>query len=170
MLTVVLQDCVAQGWCRVHADNLYIMGHTVKETVSNWKIVLETLQKNNLKISPKKTFCFPAKLDLLGWSKEGKFLVPDIHRQNCLLNASKPTTVKELRSFLGSYRTFYRCKQGISFILGNLEKMTVDKPSSQKLIWTEDLVKEFEKAKEQAKSLDKIYLPKKDDQLVLTSD
>ena len=170
MLTCVLQDCVADGWCRIHADNLYIMGHSMMETVSNWRKVLEILQKNNLKLSPKKTSCFPLKLDLLGWTKEGKFLVPDVHRQNCLLHASKPNTVKELRSFLGSFRTFYRCKENISFILSNLEKMVADKPSSQKLTWTEQLTEEFHRAREQAKSLDKIYLPKKDDQLVLTSD
>ena len=170
MLSCVLKDCVAQGWCRVHADNLYIMGHTMEQTVANWKQVLDLLQMNNLKLSPKKTSCFPSKLDLLGWTKEGKFLVPDVHRQNCLEKADRPTTVKEHRSFLGSYRTFYRCKEGIAFLLGNLEKMTSDKPSSQKLEWSPPLIEDFLKARKEIKTLDKVYLPKKEDQLVLTSD
>ena len=128
MLTCVLQDFIAEGCCRIHADNLYILGHSLQETVEHWKNVLDTLQKNNLKLSPKKTYCFPSRLDLLGWTKQGKFLIPDIHRQNCLLTASRPNTVKELRSFLGSYRTFYRCKKDISFILRDLEQLTSDKP------------------------------------------
>ena len=170
MLSCVLQDCVSQGWCRVHADNLYILAHTMEEAIDHWQQVLDLMKKNNLKLSAKKTFCFSSKMDLLGWSKEGKFLIPDEHRQNCLEKADRPETVKELRSFLGSYRTFYRCKDGISFILGNLEKMTSDKKSSQKLEWSEFLNKEFVNARTKIKDLDTIYLPKPDDQLVLTSD
>ena len=75
-----------------------------------------------------------------------------------------------MRSFLGSYRTFYRCKKERAFILGNLEKMTADKPSSQKLVWTTSLIDEFEKAKFAVRDLDTIYLPKVDDQLIITSD
>ena len=78
--------------------------------------------------------------------------------------------MKELRSFLGSYRTFYRCKKDISFILRNLEQLTSNKPSSQKLPWTDELIQNFERAKQEIVKLDKIYLPKADDQLVLTSD
>ena len=170
MLSCVLQDCVAQGWCRVHADNLYVMAHSAAEAVEHWKQVLDLLLKCNLKLSAKKTFCFPATLDLLGWSKQGKFLVPDVHRQNVLITAELPLTVKDLRSFLGTYRTFYRCKEGISFILSDLEELVSGKPSSQKVEWTEVLEKKFENAKTEAKKLDKIYLPKPTDQLVLTSD
>ena len=170
MLTCVLHSCVQAGWCRIHADNLYVMGHSLEQTVKNWQQVLDILKMNNLKLSPKKTFCFPEKLDLLGWTKEGKYLVPDEHRQNCLEKAKKPSTVKELRSFLGSYRTFYRCKKDISFLLSKLESMVADKPSSQKLVWTPDLDQEFIRAQKEIKSLDSIYLPKPNDQLVLTSD
>ena len=170
MLSCVLQDGISQGWCRVHADNLYVMGHTVEETVENWQKVLDSLMQCNLKLSPKKTSCFPAKLDLLGWTKEGKFLVPDVHRQNCLEEADLPSTVKELRSYLGSYRTFYRCKEGISLILGDMEELVAGKPSTQKVSWTENLIKTFENSKKEVKKLDRIYLPKPNDQLVLTSD
>ena len=102
MLSCVLQDCVSQGWCRVHADNLYILAHTMEEAIDHWQQVLDLMKKNNLKLSAKKTFCFSSKMDLLGWSKEGKFIIPDEHRQNCLEKADRPETVKELRSFLGS--------------------------------------------------------------------
>ena len=131
---------------------------------------MDTLQLNNLKLSPRKTYCFPTKLDLLGWTKVGKLLVPDEHRQNTLIHAPLPETVKDLRSFLGSYRTFFRCKKNISFILGDLEKLVSNNPSSQKIPWTPDLVEKFNTSKLEAKSLDKVYLPNPKDQLVLTSD
>ena len=120
----------------VLADNIYVMGHTMEETVKHWKLVLHLLSANNLKLSPKKTACFPEKLDLLGWTKEGKLLVPDNHRQNVIANAPLPDTVKNLRSYLGAYRTFFRCKKDMSNILRDLEELQSNKKSSKKLNWT----------------------------------
>ena len=120
MLSVVLQDCIMSGWCRLLADNVYVLGHSYKETVARWQIVLQLLAANNLKLTPSKIACFPPKLDLLGWTKEGKMLVPDPHRQNRLAQSPLPNTVEQLRSYLGGYRTFYRCKADMSMILREL--------------------------------------------------
>ena len=93
MVKVVLLKGVKAGNVQVHAHNNYVMGHSYAETVDRWQEVLEQLEINNLKLSPKKTACFPDKLDLLGWTKEGKFLIPDPHRQNTLLTTAKPNTI-----------------------------------------------------------------------------
>ena len=170
MLSVVLQDCIMSGWCRILADNVYVMGHSHKETVDRWQIVLKLMAANNLKLSPHKTACFPEKLDLLGWTKQGKVLVPDPHRQNRLAVATLPATVEQLRSYLGGYRTFYRCKENMSMILRDLELFVAGKKSSEKLEWTEQLKEKFEESKTKIKDLDELYLPKPDDQLVVTSD
>ena len=170
MLSVVLQDCIMSGWCRLLADNVYVLGHSYKETVARWQLVLQLLAANNLKLSPSKTACFPPKLDLLGWTKEGKMLVPDPHRQNRLAQSPLPNTVEQLRSYLGGYRTFYRCKADMSMILRELELFVASKKSSEKLEWTEELMEKFEHSKAKIKDLDSLYLPKPDDQLVITSD
>ena len=170
MVSVILQDCILSGWCRVIADNIYVMGHSYSETVRHWQLVLELMSANNLKLSPKKTACFPKKLDLLGWTKEGKFLIPDAHRQNVISNASLPVNVKELRSFLGAYRTFFRCKKEMSWILKDLEEFQAGKKSTDKLVWNDFLKQKFEDSKLEIKKLDNLYLPKSEDQLVMTSD
>ena len=170
LVSVILQDCIMSGWCWVIADNLYVMGHNYEETVKHWKIVLDLLASNNIKLSPKKTACFPKKLDLLGWTKEGKFLVPDPHRQNAVANAPLPVTVKNLRSYLGAYRTFFRCKKDMSNILKELEELQAGKISSEKLKWSKDLIEKFEISKKRIAELDKLYLPKQEDQLIMTSD
>ena len=102
MVSVILSEHIAKGYCCVLADNVYVFGHSFRDTIDNWASVLDTLNINNLKLSPRKTFCFPESLELLGWIKKGKYLYPDPHRQNTLITASLPRTVKELRSFLGS--------------------------------------------------------------------
>ena len=170
LVSAILQDCVMSGWCQVLADNIYIMGHTMEQTVKHWQIVLQLLSANNIKLSPKKTSCFPEKLDLLGWTKQGKYLVPDTHRQNVLAKAPLPVTVHQLRSYLGGYRTFFRCKKEMAHILKDLEGFTALKKSTEKLQWTEDLKTKFEESKKKILQLEKLYLPKQDDQLVMTSD
>ena len=170
LVSAILQDCVMSGWCQVLADNIYIMGHSMEQTVKHWQVVLQLLSANNIKLSPKKTSCFPEKLDLLGWTKEGKYLVPDSHRQNVLAKAPLPVTVQQLRSYLGGYRTFFRCKSEMAQILKDLEGFAAAKRSSEKLAWTEDLKTTFEESKRKILKLEKLYLPKPDDQLVMTSD
>ena len=170
MVSCILEKFITEGWCRVHADNIYIMGDTMEETIQNWQKLLTVMLKNNLKLAPHKTFCFSKSMDLLGWVKTGRKLMPDPHRINTLIKAETPCTVKDLRSYLGSYRTFYKCKRNMSTILSQLEEFAANKPSSQKLEWTPSLLQEFEKAKQEASEMDDLYIPKSDDQLILTSD
>ena len=171
LVKVVLLEGVKAGHVKVHADNIYVMGRTYGETVSRWEEVLDNLERNNLKLSPKKTACFPNKLDLLGWTKEGKFLIPDPHRQNTLLTAAKPTNVKEMRSFLGTYHTFYKCQANQNTLLAPLTKtISNNPPGGQKIRWTPELEQVFRKAQEAASQLDKLYVPKPEDQLVMTQD
>ena len=55
-------------------------------------------------------------------------------------------------------------------ILKGLEEFQAGKKSSQKLVWTEHLKEQFENSKEEITDLDDLYLPKPDDQLVMTTD
>ena len=170
LLAVALQDCIMSGWCRILADNIYVLGHTYDETVKRWRIVLELISACNLKLSPKKTAAFPKRLDLLGWTKQGKSLIPDPHRQNRLAHTDLPKTTKDLRSYLGSYRTFYRCQKDMSSILKPLEEFAAGQKSSERLEWKPELIQKFEESKQEIKTLDNLYLPKPEDQLVITSD
>ena len=171
LIRCVLQDGVAQGWVVVHADNIYVVGRTMEETIDRWKTVLDKLMENNLKLSGKKTACFPASLDLLGWSKRGKFLIPDEHRQNCLSKANLPRTAHDLRSYIGGYRRFFKSQEGMSQILQDLEEIVAKtKTKHEQINWTDALKLKFVQSKEKIKTLDKLYIPQSTDQLVLTSD
>ena len=58
----------------------------------------------------------------------------------------------------------------MSSILKDLEELQAGKKSSDKVTWTEHLKQQFENSKKEILKLDKLYLPKADDQLVMTSD
>ena len=170
MVSDILSVFVAEGWCIIFHDNIYVIGPDVDTTICRWEHVLEKLAENNLKLSPEKTSCFPAELDLLGWIKKGSFLHPNPHRQNALLKSPLPSTTKQLRSYLGSYQTFYKCKPRIREILGPLQELVSNKPSSKKIEWTENLKAAFDKSKQELQLLDELYIPCPDDQLVSTFD
>ena len=57
--------------------------------------------------------------------------------------APLPANVKNLRSYLGAYRTFFRCKREMSFLLKDLEEFQAGKKSSDKLEWSEELKQKF---------------------------
>ena len=170
MLTVLLSEFVSKGWCIVFHDNLYVIGDEIDTTIERWKQVLETLNKNNLKLSEDKTFCFPDELELLGWIKQGRSLLPDPHRHNALKVTPRPETVKQLRSFLGAYRTFQKCKPKIHEILGDLQQIASNKKSSEKIEWTPELTSSFELSLKELDNLESLYLPSPDDQLIATFD
>ena len=48
----VLGDCIQEGIIARLADDLYCGGNTLDELLNNWKRVLESLQRCNLKLSP----------------------------------------------------------------------------------------------------------------------
>ena len=67
----VFKEGILYGDTRVQADNIYAMGHTMEEAVDAWEAILQAADNNNIKFSAAKILCFPNKMDLLGWIKEG---------------------------------------------------------------------------------------------------
>ena len=171
LVKVVLAKGIREGWCIVQADNIWVGGDTADEAILRWEETLEALERNNLKLKPKKTQCFPTSLDLLGWKKTGTHLIPDPHRQDTLVNAELPKTVTELRSYLGSYNTFHKCRDDLTELLSDLNKLcSTGMSKSAKIPWTDELIKKFRLSQQKAKDMEKLYIPQASDQLVLTQD
>ena len=171
MLQAVLKPGVMEGWTQVQHDNIYVLGNDYETQLENWTRTLQACRDNNIKLSPHKTQVFPDKLKLLGWTKQGKYLCPDEHRQNTLIQAELPKTVRDLRSFLGSYNTFYKAKANLSLLLHNLMQLTSNNNKSTAAIkWTDELRNKFYQAQKEAAVLDKLYIPTPDNQLVQTQD
>ena len=62
----VLGSCIQDGTVAKLADDLYCGGNTLDELLSNWKIVMDALQKSNLKSHSKTVIC-PRSTTILGW-------------------------------------------------------------------------------------------------------
>ena len=118
------------------SDDLYIGGSTPEEALSVWRKVLSALQKNGLKLSAKKTVCFPRKVVILGWLWVNGTIQASPHRISVLAAADLPKTILQLRSYIGSYKFLSKVMKSYSDILSPLEEIVASRQSSDKIIWS----------------------------------
>ena len=153
------------------ADGLYVLANTYSDLFENLKEVFDRARIANLTFKPSKIVICPVDTVVFGWRMKGNAWIPTQHTTNPIINASLPVTVKQLRSWIGSYKQLSSCIRNYSVPLSKLEKLTgSDKSSSMRIQWTEELKADFEHAKEKIKSLEYIYTPTPDDRIQTYSD
>ena len=169
----ILKQETQDGICVKIVDDCYVGGQTQLEAAINYARVIEKLSKANIKITPEKTFIFPKEADVLGWVwSEGGNLKASPHRKLALTNTKTDDikTAKDMRSWVGLFKTLHMVTPQISQILSPFETATSGKDSKETFTWTHDLEKEFRKAKESINNLVTLYLPAPEDQLILQTD
>ena len=90
----VLGNCIQDGIVAKLADDLYCGGNTLDELLSNWKRVLDALQKSNLKLSPSKIVICPRSTTILGWIWTQGVLSASPHRVAILAKCPPPDTFR----------------------------------------------------------------------------
>ena len=105
------------------ADGLYIVGDTLQDLHESFIEVLNRARKCGLTFKPKKIVVAPKDTVLFGWRKIGEGWRPIDHTISPLIRAEEPVTVKQLRSFLGSYKQLTECIPEYAILLSPLEKL-----------------------------------------------
>ena len=169
----ILQEELKAGKCAQLVDDVIVGGATKEETAANYMTILEKLHKANLKISAEKTHIFPESADILGWQwHQGGRLEPSPHRRNALTNMKQEDIkkVRDMRSWIGLYKTLRIATPHIASILDPLEQAVADRESSEDFTWTHELEMRFREAKSAVKTMHTLYLPSPEDQLCLDPD
>ena len=169
----ILKEELQEGICQIIVDDLYIGGLTQEEAALNYSKILEKLHNANLKITPEKTHIFPDTVDVLGWVwMRGGYLKPSPHRTSALLNTKIENIKKEkdMRSWLGLYKTLHIVTPNISTLLAPFETAVAGKESNEQFEWTHTLDQAFREAKNAIGSMKTLYLPSPNDQLLLVPD
>jgi hypothetical protein len=166
----VLGDCLQEGFVAKLADDLYCGGNSPEELIHNWTKVLQALQKCNLKVSPSKTVICPQSTTILGWVWKDGQISASPHKVAVLSTCPPPSTVRDLRAFIGAYKMLARVLPGCAKLISILEDATSGKESRDKLLWTDSLLSEFKSAQIALSSHKSITLPKADDQLWIVTD
>ena len=110
---------------------------------------------------------------MLGWIwEEGGFLKASPHRQLGITNTqtSDIKTIKDLRSWIGLFKTLHIVTPKIAEILAPFETETAGKDSKDSVFWTHELERMFRKAKSHVNKQVRLYLPSPDEQLIMETD
>lgn len=166
----VLGDLIQSGCVTKIADNLFVGGNNLEELYQNWENVLSTLDRCNLRLSPSQTVINPKSTTILGWIWSQGTLSASQHRIAPLVHCDLPTTVKQLRSFIGAYQVLSRVIPRCAKFLAPLEAITAGKSSADKLSWAEHEISAFNIAKDALSTSKSIVIPKSSDQLWIVTD
>ena len=142
--------------------DVYIGGKSPEDTVNNYEHILQKFQAANTKISAGKTKVFLTSVDVLGWQwKQGGFLSPSPHRVNALQNAKYEDikTVKDLRSYLGLYKTLLPASKNLALLLDPFDQAVADHDSKEIIDWNRTLISSFLQATQAVNDLQTLYLP-----------
>ena len=106
----LLESCLGElhlNWCIIYLDDIIVFSRTPEEHVHRLKAVIGKLRAAGLKLKPTKCDLFKQQINYLGHvvSKEGVSTDPD--KIAAVTEWPQPTTVTEVRSFLG-FVSYYR--------------------------------------------------------------
>ncbi|SGY11864.1 BQ5605_C011g06299 [Microbotryum silenes-dioicae] len=87
--------------CFVYLDDITIFADTLEEHERRVRLVLDALRRANLYVSPKKTELFAAECFFLGHQITRKGIKVDPDKVQRIQQWPRPTTVRQLRGFLG---------------------------------------------------------------------
>ena len=169
-LTRMFGDMQRDGKLCRQADALIVGGQDIFPLFSNLRTVFQRLRASNMTIKPSKLEICPAKTTLFGWEYKDQSWMPGPHKINPLVIAEPPTTVKQMRSWLGASKQLSAGLKDYAVVFQPLEALTGGRGSAEKIVWTEDLQSKFMKAKQFLKTMEKIHYPVPDDQIFTYSD
>ena len=122
----LMEFCLGElhlNWCIIYLDDIIVFSRTPEEHVHRLKAVFEKLRAAGLKLKPSKCEFFKQEIKYLGHvvSKEGVSTDPD--KIKSVTEWPQPTTLTEVRSFLGFVSYYRRFIPNFSTIAKPLNKL-----------------------------------------------
>lgn len=166
--------------CYVYIDDIIVFGETLEEQLSNLKIILETLRNANFKIQLDKSEWLKPEVEFLGFIVSRNGLKPNPKKIESIQNYPEPSSLKELRAFLGLsgyYRRFVKnyskiAKPLTKFLKGENGHRQISKNESKnfKILLDYEGKKAFKLLKEILSSEDVLAFPDFSKPFLLTTD
>ena len=151
----------------IYLDDILIWGRTVKETLGRLGKFLDKLKAANLKLKPNKCFLFQKSVQFLGHIVSDKGVSCDPSKVDSVRSWKVPSTVKELKSFLGLCNYYKKFIANYSTIAKPLTELTSTKVEFK---WDENCQHSFDKLKELLVSAPILGYPKDDGLFILDTD
>ena len=152
----------------VYLDDILIASPNKKQHLEDLRTVFSILEQNGLTVNRKKCVFGKSQLDFLGHFVDADGIRPQIEKVEAILATKPPTTVKELRRFLGAINYYRRFVKAAAAHLFHL--FCALKANPKKLDWSPDMQASFEKIKEVLAQRTMLHHPDASLPLALTTD
>jgi len=166
-----LMDVVMSGLhlevCLVYLDDIILFSSTVDEHLERLVRVLNRLRSAGLKLKPEKCSLFQKSVSFLGHIVSEHGIATDPAKTEAVANWPTPTTVKEVRSFLGLAGYYRRFVKNFAQIAGPLNALT---RKGQAFTWTPEAQASFEGLKILLTSPPILAMPNDSDDIILDTD
>ncbi|GFQ96713.1 hypothetical protein TNCT_157351 [Trichonephila clavata] len=138
-------------YCFVYIDDIIIASLNLDEHISHLKEIFQRLTENGLVLDISKCIFAKPEVDFLGHHVSASGIRPTTERIQAILDFNRPSTVKQLRRFLGMLNFYLRFLPNAAkhqtklndFLVGIKEK------KNKSIDWDEDSIKAFKYCKEQ---------------------
>ena len=121
----------------------------MQELAANYVEVLNRAEICHLTFKPSKVVVCPLNIKLFGWELKGHVWHPTCHTTSALVNATatKPVTVKQMRSFLSSFKQLSDSLANYAATIHDLEQLVSSRGSAERISRTPELEQTFLNAK-----------------------
>ena len=130
----------------VYLDDLLIVSKSLTEHVEHVGKVLEKLREANLQLKPLKCKFAQQHVEYLGHTLTSKGVCPNDSKVKAVKEFPRPTTVKEVKSFLGLVNYYRRHLRNLAIVARPLTALT--RKGLVKLEWTRDCEEAFQTVKQ----------------------
>ena len=145
---MMLMNEVLEGmedFTQAYLDDIIVFSETEEEHIKHIEAVFDRLNKHNLKLKLKKCKFFQKEIEYLGFKISQSGISPNPDKVQAIRSMPPPTTVKEVRSFIGMISFYRRFVPDFSEIAEPLIALT---RKFARFNWTESCQRSFELLKE----------------------
>ena len=172
LLCRVLGNEISDGYCIALRDDIIIGGNSTDEAIIHYEAVLRKLKENNLKLSPNKVRIFPKDTEVYGYRILDGCVMPSNHTVTSLgkTKIDDLVTNKQVNSWKGLYKTLIGHLPALANVMSPFDAATAGRNSNEKFLWTPALTSAFNSAMNHLDKINRTYLPKPNEQLILLPD
>ena len=152
----------------VYIDDILVASETEEDHLKDLKLTLDLLRENGLVTNRKKCVLGCTSLEFLGYQVDANGISPLPERVEAIRQFPRPTTVKDLQSFLGMINYYRRFISRAGEHMHHLFDALRGKP--KELVWDDGCQKSFEAIKEALAQATLLHHPRSGAHLALTTD
>ena len=165
-------DEVLRGleFCYAYLDDILVASESAEQHQDHLEQLFARLSKYGIIINPGKCSFGQQEVVFLGFNVSAAGISPPPDRVTAIQEYPQPKTAKELRQFLGMVNFYRSCIPGAADTQASMNDLLHDKKGKAPIIWTEQAIQGFQKAKEDLAQAALVAHPHANAQLALVCD